>query len=73
MANDLGDLRRSALEELEAEQAVARYEDYMTRRVVTDRLFGMTAIERMFVSIGCFILTSLGGFLLLLVMEKIAL
>lgn len=73
MANDLGDLRRSALEELEAEQSVARYEDYMTRRVVADRLFGMTAIERMFVSIGCFILTSLGGFLLLLVMEKIAL
>ena len=38
----------------------------------SDRLFGMTAAERMFVSIGCFLVTSLAGFLLLLVMGTIA-
>jgi hypothetical protein len=32
----------------------------------------MTAAERMFVSIGCFLVTSLGGFLLLLILGKIA-
>ena len=39
----------------------------------TGRLFGMTAAGRMFVAFGCIILTSLGGFLLRLGMDKIAL
>ena len=38
-----------------------------------ERIFGMTAAERMFVSIGCFLVVSLAGFLLLLLMDKIAL
>ena len=70
MADDLDDLRRSALEE---DIAIDPFEDHMGAEVSSDKMFGMTAAERMFVSIGCFILTSLGGFLLLLVMDKIAL
>jgi hypothetical protein len=66
----IDDLRRSALEE---EVIVEGFEQYITKDVQTDRIFGMTAAERMFISIGCFIVTSLGGFLLLLVMGKIAL
>jgi len=70
MADDLDALRRSALEE---EIVIDPFEAHMTAEVSSDKMFGMTAAERMFVSIGCFILTSLGGFLLLLVMDKIAL
>ena len=71
MARDLEELRRSALE---GDQVVMPgFESVMGREVRSDKLFGMTAIERMFVSIGCFLLTSLAGFFLLLVMGKIAL
>jgi hypothetical protein len=67
----LEDLRREALEE---DITVEGYENYVSsQNIAAEKIFGMTAAERMFVSIGCFILTSLGGFLLLLVMEKIAL
>lgn len=69
MAGDLEDLRRSALEE---EIIVDAYEDYLARDVHSDKMFGMTAVERMFVSIGCFVVTSLGGFFLLFIMDKIA-
>lgn len=68
MSNDLDDLRRKALEE---EQTQEDYEALATA-AGSDKLFGMSAVERMFVSIGCFLLTSLGGFLLLLVLDKIA-
>lgn len=70
MADDLESLRRSALEE---EVSIDPFERYMVREAASDKIFGMTAAERMFVSIGCFILTSLAGFLLLLVLDKIAL
>ena len=67
----LEDLRREALEE---DITVEGYENYVSsQNIAAEKIFGMTAAERMFVSVGCFILTSLGGFLLLLVMEKIAL
>lgn len=69
MAGGLDDLRQKALEE---QQVQERYEELLAADVRSDKLFGMTAVERMFVSIGCFLLTTLGGFLLLLVMEKIA-
>jgi hypothetical protein len=65
----LDDLRRQALEE---DQQVLGYEQ-AAPRVASDKMFGMTAAERMFVSIGCFLLTSLIGFFLLLVLDKIAL
>jgi hypothetical protein len=64
------DLRRRALEE---EEVVEGYENYLARGVRSDRVFGMTPVERMFVSIGCFLVTSLAGFVLLLAMDKIAL
>lgn len=70
MSSNLDELRRSALEE---EQVIEGFENYLAGQVRSDRLFGMTAAERMIVSIGCFLLTSLGGFLLLLIMGKIAL
>lgn len=70
MADDLEALRRSALEE---EVEIDPYEGYLAAQVYSDKIFGMTAAERMFVSIGCFLLTSLGGFLLLLYLDKIAL
>lgn len=73
MSNDLRNLRSSLLDDLEAEQAVERYEKYAVGRAAPQKIFGMTAVERMFMSVGCFILTSLGGFLLLLVLDKIAL
>ena len=69
MSNDLDSLRRSALEE---DVKVDAYESYLAGEVHSDKMFGMTAAERMFVSIGCFMLTSLGGFFLLLLLDKIA-
>ncbi len=65
--DSIDELRRQALEE---EIVAESYETYL-ESVHSDRLFGMTAAERMFVSIGCFLVTSLAGFLLLLVMGKI--
>jgi len=65
----LDDLRRQALEE---ERVVEDFEQ-IAPTVASERMFGMTAAERMFVSIGCFLLTSLLGFFLLLVLDKIAL
>lgn len=69
MGFNLEDLRRSALEE---EAVVDQYEKYLAAETRSDKLFGMTALERMFVSVGCFLVTSLAGFLLLLVLDKIA-
>lgn len=69
MAGGLDDLRQEALEEQEVQD---RYEELLATDVHSDTLFGMSPVERMFVSIGCFLLTTLGGFLLLLVMDKIA-
>jgi hypothetical protein len=37
------------------------------------RLLGMTAVERMFLSIGCFLVTSLASIVLLAVLKKITL
>ncbi|MBN1201956.1 MAG: hypothetical protein JXJ20_08890 [Anaerolineae bacterium] len=70
MAGNMQDLRREALME---DEIIEGYEDYVERGVSSDKIFGMTAAERMFVSIGCFLVTSLAGFFLLLLMEKIAL
>jgi hypothetical protein len=70
MSGNLDDLRRAATEE---EVAPVGFENYLTSEVRSDKVFGMTAAERMFVSIGCFLLTCLGGFFVLLVLEKIAL
>ena len=65
----MDDLRNLALEDEEVSQD--SYETVMVKNVSSDRLFGMTAAERMFVSVGCFLVTSLVGFLALLVLEKI--
>ncbi len=70
MSGNLDDLRRAATEE---EIAPVGFENYMSGEVRSDKIFGMTAAERMFVSIGCFMVTCLGGFFLLLIMDKIAL
>lgn len=66
----LDDLRREALEE---DIAIEGYEEFVDTDAHSDKIFGMTAAERMFVSIGCFLVTTLGGFMLLLVLDKIAL
>ncbi len=66
MSNDLNSLRQKALEQEIIQEPVAS-------RSAGDRIFGMTAAERMFVSIGCFLTTTLVGFLLLLILDKIAL
>jgi hypothetical protein len=63
----LDDLRRQALERGVEDES---FEEYLAEDVGPDKMFGMTAAERMFVSIGCFLVTCLGGFLILLVMEK---
>ena len=66
----MDDLRSAALEPEESEQ---NYSPLAARRASGgERLFGMTAVERMFVSIGCFVVTSLFGFALLLLLDKIA-
>lgn len=70
MSENLDDLRRHALEE---EESVESYEVYVASGEAPERIFGMTAAERMFVSIGCFLVVTLAGFLLLLLMDKIAL
>jgi hypothetical protein len=64
------ELRRRALEQ---ETEVESYETVLARDVRSDKMFGMTAAERMFVSVGCFLATSLAGFVLLLALDKIAL
>jgi len=69
VGSDMDDLRRLALEE---EEEADHFENYLAQNVRSDKMFGMTPAERMFVSIGCFLVTGLGGFLLLLVMGKIA-
>jgi len=69
MGSDIDDLRRLVLEEETEEDS---FENYLAQDVHSDKIFGMTAAERMFVSIGCFLVTSLGGFLLLLILGKIA-
>ncbi len=69
VGSDMDDLRRLALEE---EDEIDHYENYLAQNVRSDKIFGMTPAERMFVSIGCFLVTGLGGFLLLLIMGKIA-
>jgi len=69
MAGGLDNLRQEALEEQEVKE---RYEELIITDVQSDQIFGMSAVERMFISIGCFLLTSLGGFFLLLLMDKIA-
>ena len=66
----LDDLRRQALEE---DLAAEGYENYVAARPASGKMFGMTAAERMFVSIGCFLFTSLAGFFLLLILDKIEL
>jgi hypothetical protein len=65
----LDDLRQAALNQdddpLESHQrAVAKVED--------DRLFGMTALERMFLSVGLFGITLVISMLLLIVTDSIA-
>lgn len=65
MSQDLNSLRQKALEQEVVQEPIAV--------VHSERIFGMTAAERMFVSIGCFLTTSLVGFLLLLILDKIAL
>jgi hypothetical protein len=72
MADDLGDLRSSLIDDMDDDAAQERYEAYVASAAHNERIFGMTAVERMFVSIGCFFVVSLGGFLLLLIAEKIA-
>ena len=66
---EIDDLRQAAMKP----ETFDPYEQFLVEEVQSDKMFGMTAVERMFVSIGCFVLTSLGGFLLLLVLEKIQL
>lgn len=63
----IDDLRRQALESGIEDES---YEQYLADEVAPDQLFGMTAAERMFVSIGCFLVTCLGGFFVLLLMGK---
>ncbi len=65
----LDDLRSAALEPEESEQDFSALVEPVAGN---ERLFGMTAVERMFVSIGCFIVTSLVGFAILLLLDKIA-
>lgn len=70
MSDNLDELRRRALEE---EEVIESYEVFAAPGEGPERIFGMTAAERMFVSIGCFLVVTLAGFMLLLVMDKIAL
>ena len=69
MSDDLQSLRQ---ELLESERPIGEFEELLPE-TADDRIFGMTAVERMFVSIGCFLVTSLFGFVLLLLLGKIAL
>ena len=69
MSDDLQSLRQ---ELLESDQPIGQFEELITESA-DDRIFGMTAVERMFVSIGCFLVTSLAGFVLLLLLGKIVL
>jgi hypothetical protein len=69
----MDDLRRQILEEERRKIMEAENKKLISSGPAPEKMFGMTAAERMFVSIGCFLMTSLGGFLVLLITEKIAL
>jgi hypothetical protein len=69
----MDDLRREILEQERRKIVDAQNQKLVVSNSTSERMFGMTAAERMFVSIGCFLVTSLGGFLVLLITEKIAL
>jgi len=70
VSDDLQSLRQ---ELLESDQPIGQFEELLSTEAADDRIFGMTAVERMFVSIGCFLVTSLAGFVLLLLLGKIVL
>ena len=50
----MDDLRRQALE---SELEDGSFDEYLADDEGPDRMFGMTAAERMFVSVGCFLVT----------------
>lgn len=67
----MDDLRKIARQQ---ENELLRSSDVVIpREIGSDKLFGMTPVERMFISIGCFLVTGMAGFLILLVLDKIAL
>lgn len=64
----LDDLRQAALEQ--DDEPIASHRTAVSQ-VQEDRLFGMTSLECMFVSIGLFGLTLVGSILLLVATESI--
>lgn len=67
---DLSDLRQAALDQ---EYDVRTSYDSAVVRVEEDKLFGMTAVERMFLSIGVFGLVLVVSMILLIVTDSIQL
>ena len=69
----MDDLRRQILEDERRKIVEAQDRQIVASTPAPEKMFGMTAAERMFVSIGCFLVTSLGGFLVLLLTDRIVL
>lgn len=67
----LDDLRQVAREEDEDDFALGSYDD-IVEEYDDGKLFGMTAVERMFLSVGLFLITLVFSIILLVVTDSIA-
>jgi|GEM_PF-945371 len=68
----LDDLRQAAIDQDDPIVSSSNFDDPVIIEDDDDRLFGMNAIERMFLSIGLFGIVLILSFLLLLVTDSIA-
>jgi hypothetical protein len=66
----MDELRREVLEE---QEMARKYPDILAPKVNSGTWFGMTAVERLFIAIGCFLVTSLASCVLLAVLKRITL
>lgn len=70
--SDLNDLRKLASQQVD-DTSMPIGAEIETESVQDDKLFGLTAIERMFLSIGLFLIVSVVSLILLLATESIEL
>lgn len=70
-SNELDELRNLALENLDEDPYFGEFEK-MIAKPQSDLIFGLNPVERMFLSIGLFLVTMVGSIFMLLVTGSIA-
>lgn len=71
--NNIEELRKKVLEREEPDLESFGAIDKSTQRVDDDRIFGLNGVERMFLSIGLFLVVSMFSVLLLIATASVAL